>query len=56
MRQIFKRKVIAKMTIDLKEKWILDWTGDLGAFCNNHPSNRYAYNIYLITCKLINWL
>lgn len=38
------------------KKWILDWTSDLGDFCNNHPSNRYAYNIYLITCKLINWL
>lgn len=40
----------------LHAKWILDWTSDLGDFCNNHPSNRYAYNIYLIMCKLISWL
>ena len=33
-----------------------DWTSDLGDFCNNHPSNPYAYNIYLIICKLIGWL
>ena len=37
-------------------KWVLDWTSDLGDFCNNHSSNHYAYNIYLIMCKLIGWL
>lgn len=40
----------------LHAKWILDWTSDLGDFCSNHPSNHYAYNIYLIMCKLIGWL
>ena len=39
----------------LHSKWVLDWTSDLGDFCNNHPSNHYAYNIYLIMCKLIGW-
>lgn len=40
----------------LHAKWVLDWTNDLGDFCNNHTSDRYAYNTYLIMCKLIGWL
>ena len=40
----------------LHAKLILDWMNDLGDFCNNHPSDRYTYNIYLKMCKLIGWL
>ena len=40
----------------LHVKCVLDWTSDLGDFYNNHPSNHYAHNIYLIMCKLIEWL
>lgn len=39
----------------LHAKGILDWTSDLEDFCNSHSSNNYAYNIYLIMCKLIGW-
>lgn len=42
--------------LSLHAKGVLDWTNDLGDFCNNYPSNYYAYNIYLIMCKLIGWL
>lgn len=40
----------------LHAKWVLDWADDLGNFCNNHPSNHYTYNVYLIMCKLIGWI
>lgn len=37
-------------------KWLLNQIDEIGCYCNEHPYDKYAYNIYLIMCKLVGWL
>ena len=38
------------------KEWLMNRTSELGCYCNQVPCNNIAYNVYLLTCKLIRWL
>jgi len=34
-------------------EYIKDFIAELGCLCNEYPKNKFLYNIYLISCKLV---
>lgn len=35
---------------------LMNITSELGCYCNQAPTNKTIYNMYLLMCKLIGWL